>query len=709
MIPIYREFDVFESQQKVTPEHINRNAYLYIRQSTLKQLVENQESTKRQYALRDRAISLGWPRERVIVIDSDTGQSGAESEERKGFQKLVAEVGMGKAGIVMGLEVSRLARNSSDWHRLLEICALTNTLILDEDGIYEPGHFNDRLLLGLKGTMSEAELHILKARLRGGVLNKARRGELKLPLPVGFVHDHEDRVVLDPDKEVQASIRHLFKSFSQTGSVYLTVKAFRRNSLKFPRRPHTGPSKGELVWGPLSHSHALRILHNPRYAGSFVYGKTRQPKGVNGGVVIRKVPRDQWYAFFPDSHEGYISFEEFEANERQISENAQAFGADRPKRSPREGPAFLQGLAVCGKCGHRMTIRYHQRKDRLVPDYICQKDKIEYAESICQSIPGAGIDDAIGALLVKMMSPVALKVSLRVQQEIEKRMNDVENLRRKKVARAQYEADLARRRYMSVDPQNRLVADSLESEWNEKLRALHDAQEEFERECEKDRRRIDEVEREKIMSLATDFPKLWNNPNTPDRERKRMVRLLVEDVTLLRESDTITAGIRFKGGATKLLDLPLPLNYCMARKTSADVVQEIDMLLDTHKGSQVAAILNEKGIKSGDGLPFTNDTIFRILGNYKLKSRRTRLRQKGLLTRREMMALLGVASETLQLLKEKKLLNIMEYGDSPSNILYERPSDEVIEKVRRNRTYGRKAILKSLMENEISQEVQYEA
>jgi DNA invertase Pin-like site-specific DNA recombinase len=273
---------IHDAHQKVTSTHLKRNAYLYIRQSTIRQVFENTESTQRQYALQQNAIALGWPQEHIIVIDSDLGQSGASAVDREGFQRLVAEVGMGRAGIVLGLEVSRLARNSTDWHRLLEICALTDTLILDEDGVYDPAHFNDRLLLGLKGTMSEAELHVLRARLQGGILNKAKRGELFLRPPIGLAYNAEGQCILDPDQQVRESLRLLFATFRRTGSATATVKAFRQQGLKFPRRLRTGPGKGDLIWAPLQHVHVLRILHNPRYTGAFVYGRSHSRKTIQG-------------------------------------------------------------------------------------------------------------------------------------------------------------------------------------------------------------------------------------------------------------------------------------------------------------------------------------------------------------------------------------------------------------------------------------------
>lgn len=283
-----------DTHQKVKAAHLQRNAYLYIRQSTLRQVFENSESTKRQYALRQKAVALGWPLDRIIVIDSDLGQSGASAADREGFQRLVTEVSLGRAGIVLGLEVSRLARNSTDWHRLLEICALTQALILDEDGIYDPAHFNDRLLLGLKGTMSEAELHVLRARLQGGILNKARRGELVIRAPIGLIYDSEGRLVLDPDKQVQDAVRWLFDTFRRTGSAMATVRTFRRQNLLFPRRVHWGPQKGDLVWGVLGLSQVLRILHNPRYAGAFVYGRSHTRKTINGDLQIIHVPKEEW-------------------------------------------------------------------------------------------------------------------------------------------------------------------------------------------------------------------------------------------------------------------------------------------------------------------------------------------------------------------------------------------------------------------------------
>jgi DNA invertase Pin-like site-specific DNA recombinase len=673
-----------DAHQKVTASHLKRNAYLYVRQSTIRQVFENTESTKRQYALRQHAVALGWPVENIIVIDSDLGQSGASAIDRAGFQRLVAEVGVGKAGIVLGLEVSRLARNNTDWHRLLEICALTDTLILDEDGIYDPAHFNDRLLLGLKGTMSEAELHVLKARLQGGILNKARRGELQSPLPVGFAYDTENRPILDPDKQVQESLRVFFDTFRRTGSATATVKAFRQQGLAIPRRLKKGPRKGDLLWAQLTHSRSLQILHNPRYAGAFIYGRTRIRKRAAGGKIYQKQPRDQW-VLVPDAHASYITWDDYEVNQRRLRENAQAQGSDRAKSPPREGPALLQGLVLCGVCGGRMTVRYHSRAGRQVPDYVCQREGIEHGRPVCQSVNGEQIDKRIGELLVETMTPLALDVTLAVQQELETRMEEVDRLRRKQVERARYDADLAQRRYMHVDPAHRLVADSLEAEWNNKLRALNEAQQDYERLRQTDRIAAGESQRARIAALTRDFPARWREPTTPDREKKRIVRLLLEDVTLVK-SEQIAVHVRFKGGAIRSLSLPLPLGAPELRKTGEEVIREIDRLLDNHTEMEIAPMLNQMGLRSGSGQPFTLMSVHNLRRHRGLRSRFERLREKGLLTVEEMAERLGLAPSVVKDWRDKGLLRAHRYNDK-DQCLYEPPTDDLPGKFKKKRPY----------------------
>ncbi len=664
-----------EAQRKVTPQHLKRKAFLYVRQSTMRQVMENTESTERQYALRQRAVALGWPLEQVEVIDRDLGHSAAAAADREGFKTLVSEVGLGHAGIVMGLEVSRLARNSTDWHRLLEICALSDTLILDEDGVYDPAQFNDRLLLGLKGTMSEAELHVLKARLRGGLLNKARRGELKTALPVGLVHDAQDRVRLDPDAQVQQAIRFFFDTFQRTCTSTATVRSFGKEKISFPRRLRAGPRKGELVWGGLTEGRALSLLRNPRYAGAFVFGRTRQRHHGDGKRVTIRKPREEWVSLQCEAHEGYVTWAQYEENQKRLSENARARGPEHRRCPPREGPALLQGLLLCGVCGTRMSVRYYSRGDDLAPHYSCGGRGNKQGERGCQSSSGAGIDAAIGPLVLEALSPLSLEVSLAVQKEIESRLEEADGLRRKQVERARYEADLARHRYMQVDPNNRLVADELEGDWNKKLTALTQAQQEYERRRQQDRLQLDEAARARILSLATDVPRLWADPKTPQRERKQVVRLLLEDVTLLKMDAGLTLHVRFKGGATRTLSLPAPKTAWEERQTNAEVMAEIDRLLDEHTFDEIAALLNERKLVSGTGLPFHGDRVEYLCRHYKLKPRFDRLRAAGLLTLDELAAKLGRSIQTIKLWRRQGRLPVAARKlDDNGRHMYEDPA-----------------------------------
>ena len=657
---------------KVTAAQLARTAYLYVRQSTLRQVIHNTESTQRQYGLRQRAIALGWPAEQITVIDTDQGQSGASAADREGFQRLVAEVGLGKAGIVLGLEVSRLARNNADWHRLLEICALSGTLICDEDGLYDPADFNDRLLLGLKGTMSEAELHFIRARLRGGQLSKARRGELQMGLPVGLVYDGAGKVVLDPDSGVQRALRHLFETFARTGSARAVVQAFNRERLLFPVRVRTGPRKGELAWMALAHWRVLRTLHNPRYAGAFAYGRRRTAKTPDGRTTVHDVPREQWTALICDAHPGYISFEQFETNERVLATNAQAHGAERAAGPAREGPALLQGLAVCGRCGRRMTIRYHQRRGTLVPDYQCIGDAIQAARPRCLTVPGAGVDAAIGQLLTDTLTPLALEVALTVQAELEARADDADQLRASHVDRARQRAELARRRYLAVDPDNRLVADTLEADWNDALRAHQAAQDDYEHASAAAQATLDHDTKTRIRQLAADFPALWNDPQTPQRERKRIARLLIEDVTLAR-TDQIHLHVRLRSGQTQTLTIPTPPKAWQTRQTHPDALAQLDRLLDEHTDAETAAALNAAGHRSGTDQPFTARIVLELRRDHGFPSHHQRLRSRGLLTTTEIAERLAVHPTTIKAWQHAGLLTSHKANDKNQR-LYEPPT-----------------------------------
>jgi len=693
-----------ERSYKVTPRHLRRQAYLYIRQSTLRQVVENTESTARQYALRHRAVALGWAIEQVVVIDRDLGQSGASAADREGFQQLVRDVGLGRAGLVMGLEVSRLARNSTDWHRLLEICALTETLILDEDGLYDPAHFNDRLLLGLKGTMSEAELHVLRARLRGGIVNKARRGELEMPVPAGFVYDAAGRVTLDPDQRVQETIHAFFDSFRRTGSATAVVKTFREQQLLFPRHARHRIHDTGTRWVPLQHTRALWVLHNPRFAGAFFFGRSRQRR-TEARMVIERLPRDEWTALIPDAHAGYITWEEFEENQRRLRENAQAIGGDRRRSPPREGPALLQGIVMCGRCGDRMTVRYHQRHGTRWPTYVCQRRGIARAEPICQSIPGRGLDEAIGRVLIETVTPLTLDMALTVRQELQAQLEETDRLHRRAVECARYEADLARRRYLHVDPANRLVADELEAQWNRALRQVVDAQETYDRQRHADRLSVDAEARERMLALATDFPRLWHDPLTPDRERKRMIRLLLEDVTLIKTAEGLTAHLRFRGGATTTLTLARAMNAWQLRETSTEIVALIDQLLDQYTDGGVATTLNARGYVSGTGRPFQGRIVQYIRRDYRLRSRCERLRARGMLTRDEIADRLKVTAATVKVWGHYGLLSRHVCNDK-GECLYEPPGPNAPIKMQGRRLTDRRS--SNLLPDQAN-EVQYEA
>jgi DNA invertase Pin-like site-specific DNA recombinase len=634
-------------------------------------VIHNQESQRRQYGSADHARQLGF--QQVQIIDEDLGRSGSGQVERPGFQHLVAEVCTGQVGAVLCIEASRLARNGRDWHHLIELCGLVRAIVIDPDGVYDPGILNDRLLLGLKGTMSEAELHLLRARLQGGIRNKARRGELFIRPAMGFVYNADGKLVIDPDQQVQQSVRVLFETFRRTGSAMATVKFFAEQGLQFPRRVHTGANKGDIVWAGLEHSRVLRILHNPRYTGAFVYGRTHTRKTVDGDCVIERVPQEEWEVLIREKHAGYIDWDEYERNQRHLQDNCQAYGADRRKSPPREGPALLQGLLLCGCCGKRMTVRYHSRRGQLHPDYVCQREGIEHAERICQHIPGSNIDEAVSSILVESVTPVMLEVALAVQQELQSRLEEADRLRQQQVERSRYEAELARRRYLRVDPDNRLVADSLEADWNAKLKMLAEAQELCDRQREQDRKVVDDQQRAAILSLTSSFPQLWRDPATPDRERKRIVRLLLEDVTLIR-GDGILLHLRFKGGANRTIQLPLPVRSWEQRQTSKEAVAEIDRLLDLHTYPEVAAKLNECGMNSGEGKPFTTRIVAGIQRRYGLKSRYDRLRAAGLLTLQEIAEVLDLSTTRVKIWLRHGLLCAHAYNNSNA-CLYEHPGE----------------------------------
>jgi DNA invertase Pin-like site-specific DNA recombinase len=686
---------------KVQPHHLERGAYLYIRQSSLRQVLENVESTKRHYALRTRALALGWRDEQIIVIDNDQGASGASAAWRAGFQRLVTEVGMGQAGIVMGLEVSRLARNNADWHRLLEICALADTLILDEDGVYDPTSFNDRLLLGLKGTMSEAELHVLSARLRGGILNKVRRGEYRCVLPTGFVYDESGNVVLDPDAQIREAITYFFATFARVGSASQTVKVFRQEGLGFPSRLHSGEA---TVFRPLTASTAMRMLTNPRYAGAYVYGRRQYRRAVDGKTKIhRKHDYGEWLACIPNAHPGYISWERFQENRKILQTNGRGYEVARVS-PPREGAALLQGRAVCGRCGRYFRIRYATRRGRQEAWYVCDRAHGARGEPHCQSIAGPPIDAALGALVTEQMTPAAVALALDIRREIEARYAEAEQLRGRVIERAQLEAELAQRRFMLVDPSNRLVADTLEREWNDKLRALAEAREEQERARQRDQVVLDDALCQRLATLTTDFRTLWDDPGTPNRDRKRLLASIIEDATLLKiPAEGMTKiHVRFKGGKTETLTTLNPKSSAQQVKTPPRLVEVVDHLLDHHLYAEIAAMLNAQGLRPGGSARrgrsearFTALRVAYLVHAYALRSRYERLRDRGMLTKGEAAAHLGIHESTLVRWAECGLVTRHAYNAHA--YLYEVPDPHVPEKhcSRWDRLADRSAALKT--------------
>jgi DNA invertase Pin-like site-specific DNA recombinase len=663
---------------KVQSHHLERDAYLYIRQSSMRQVIENIESTKRQYALRTRATALGWADDRVVVIDCDQGESGASAVWREGFRRLVTDVGLGRAGIVMGLEVSRLARNNADWHRLLEICALTETLILDEDGVYDPTHFNDRLLLGLKGAMSEAELHVLKARLRGGILNKVRRAEYRCALPTGLVYDESGNVVLDPDSQIRETITYFFETFSRVGSACQTVKTLRNEGLRFPSRSRRHGDT-TVVFRPLTTSTAMRTLHNPRYAGVYAYGRRRYRRTAEGKKIQRNRDCSEWLACIPDAHPGYITWDRYHENLRLLESNGRGYEVAR-KSPPREGPALLQGRAVCGRCGSYFRVRYVSRRGGSESWYVCDRVISGRAEPNCQSIAGRPIDEAVGALIVDTMTPAAVELALEIRGEIVARQQEADSLRCRVIERAQMESELAQRRFMMIDPNNRLVADALEGDWNDKLRALAGARDERERFRREDELTLDAAVRERLVAMTTDFRRLWADPATSNRERKRMLAHLIEDVTLLKcPGDGLTKiHVRFKGGRTETLTTRNPKSSAQQVKTSAETVALVDRLLDEHSYSEIADLLNGRGILPGGSVrpgrsneQFTATRVAYLTHRYQLRSRYDRLRDRGMLTKAEMADRLGIHEQTVVRWAQHGL--VIRHSYNGHAYLYEKP------------------------------------
>jgi DNA invertase Pin-like site-specific DNA recombinase len=597
---------------KIRPDHLDRPALIYVRQSTPLQVREHTASAARQYDLAGRARDLGWPTERVQVIDQDQGRSGASAAGRDGFQHLVAQVGLGRAGAVLSLEASRLARSCSDWYRLIEICALTDTLVIDEDGVYDPTQYSDRLLLGFLGTMSEAELHWLRSRLLGGKLEKARDGRLRFRPPTGLVDDAEGRIVLDPDGQVRHTIRLVFDLFEQSGSALAVVQHFAAHHLRCPNRLWGGARHGELVWGPPSHSRVLAILHNPGYAGAYVYGRTKTRSASLPGEDprvkgrTRKVRPEDWPFLIPGHHPGYITWEQFRQNQHQLDENRTSRAEDR-RGAVREGVALLQGIVRCGRCGRRMSVRY--LKDGTIPSYECNSIHSHFAGATCQTMRGDGIDAAVARAFLEAMRPAQLEVSMAALDRVADQARQLDRQWQLTLERARYEAELARRRFLAVDPENRLVGRTLEREWNERLAEVEHLERDAALRPPLAARLVLPDERRRILALAQDLPAVWHAATTPQVDRKRLLGYLIKDVTLGRGVTTIRVAVRWQTEACTELEVPRLRRSYEVRRTDPAVVARVRALAPGHTDRQIAALLDQEGLRPGLGGPFTADKV----------------------------------------------------------------------------------------------------
>jgi DNA invertase Pin-like site-specific DNA recombinase len=605
---------------KITSDHLRRRAAVYVRQSSNTQVEHNRESTARQYQLAERAVELGWPREHVKVFDEDLGVSGSGLAERSGFARMTADVALGEVGIVLGLEVSRLARNNADWYRLLDLCGVTHTLIGDADGIYHPGLFNDRLVLGLKGTMSEAELHVLRARLLGGIRNKAARGELHRGLPVGLVRGESDgEVLLHPDESVTAAIRAVFERFAEMGSARRVWLWFRSQGLRFPLHSNT---LQEVRWVVPTYTKIHQVLTNPFYAGVYVYGRTQQTCYLDGAGRLRKRiklrPRSEWPVFIRDHHPGFIDWEIFEANQKRLAQNTRP----RPHHSGgavREGAALLQGIATCGHCGRRLAVHYSGRYS--APGYHCAgKNIVNGRGEYCLNIGGVQIDAAVAAAFLAALAPAGLAAALEATEQLEADHETTLAQFRRDVERARYGAQRAERRYRAVDPENRLVARGLETEWENALQELKAAEAELARRAHARARPLTHEERDSILSLGKDLKYVWSALTTTDRDRKELLRALIEEVLLSVEREKFNAHLtlRWRGGLLSEIDVPLPRSHPAPIRTSEDTVELLRRLAAHYSDALIAGVLNRQGRTTATGLSFTANRVSSLRTHWKI-------------------------------------------------------------------------------------------
>jgi DNA invertase Pin-like site-specific DNA recombinase/predicted DNA-binding transcriptional regulator AlpA len=635
---------------KITRSHLSRHAIVYLRQSSAAQVEQNRESTDRQYALAGKARDLGWPDERIMVIDEDLGLSGSGSVARSGFARLTAEVALARVGLVLGLEVSRLARNNAEWYRLIDLAGLTDTLIGDADGIYHPAVFNDRLLLGLKGTMSEAELHVLRARLNGGIRNKAARGELRRGLPVGFLWGEADgEVRFHPDEAVVTAIRDVFARFAEMGSARRVWLWFRSEGLKFPLQMH---AHAEIRWVDASYTAVHQVLTNPVYAGAYVYGKTRQETILDASGTrkkrIRYLPRSEWQVLIPEHHPGFINWPTYETNQERLASNTRPQPHKRGG-AVREGGALLQGLASCGHCGRRLRTHYRGRNSS--PGYHCAgKVVIENRGIYCLNIGGVQIDDAITHAFLGALEPAKLTAVLAAAERLEADRETALKQWRLAVERASYEAQRAERRYRAVDPDYRLVARGLEREWEERLKAFEAAKTDLARREGERPYVITQEERLRLLALGPDLMSVWNANTTTPRDRKELLRTLVDEVIVKVERDAFAAHLtlRWKGGALTEINLDLPRSRPATIRTDEDTVALLRRLAVHYPDAVIAAILNRQGRMTAYGYRFDRNRVGNVRRYCNIPSFQEKPRADGdLMSVKQAAVALGVASSTI--------------------------------------------------------------
>ena len=621
------------SESKLTASHLRRSAVVYVRQSTLAQIARNRESTTRQYDLVARATELGWHRSIVRVIDDDLGVSAAASTGRSGFAELAAQVGLGQVGIVLALEVSRLARNNADWYRLLDLAGMTDTLIADTDGVYHPGLFNDRMLLGMKGTMSEAELHILRARLHGGIRSKAARGQLRRALPVGLVWGEADgEIGLHPDEAVSGVIAAVFERFAVCGSVRGVWLWLRDQGLRFPLQRHGYVTGGEeITWVAPTYHAVHTVLTHPAYAGAYTFGRTRAHRSVDADGQLRtsrhRLPQDEWEVLIIDHHRGFIDWDTYQANQIRIRGNIRPRAHQPGTGAAREGCALLQGLATCGVCGRKLAV-YYDGPAKATPGYYCTGTGhlVEGRGTRHLRVGGAGIDAAVAGAFLAALQPAALQACLAAAQQLEDGHDAALAQWRRQVEQARYEAGRAERRYRAVDPDNRLVARGLETEWNTALQALADAEAELARRQAARPKTLTTHEKSAILSLADELPGVWTAPTTTDKDRKRLLRSLLDDVNVTVYRDHTDAHaelmLRWKGGA--LTDLTVLIKRAPANRlrTDEDTIDLVRRLAGHYPDATIAHILNRQNRRTGHGLSFTAGRVQSLRHHWKIPCHR---------------------------------------------------------------------------------------